>query len=59
MTKMRLITEAYKMIKEEDPGSALTLNHLRAIVKSGKIPTLKSGRKTLVNYDALIEYINK
>ncbi|MDO5446044.1 MAG: hypothetical protein Q4F31_10550 [Eubacteriales bacterium] len=59
MARMRLITEAYKLIKEEDPDSALTLNHLRTIVKSGKIPTLKNGRKTLINYDALIEYINR
>lgn len=59
MTKMRLLSDAYNEIKADDPHTALTLNALRVLVKSEKIPSVKSGRKTLINYDALIEYLNK
>lgn len=57
MPRMRLIADAFRLIKEEDPNTALTLNALRTIVRQGKIPCMKSGRKTLINYDALLEYL--
>ena len=57
MARMRLIKDAYCQVKTNDPGTALTLNALRCIVKRGEIPSIKSGRKTLINYDALIQYL--
>ncbi len=57
MTRMRLIKDAFLQIKQDDPGTALTLNALRCIVKRGEIPTIKSGRKTLINYDELLRYL--
>lgn len=57
MPRMRLIKEAYLQIKQDDPSTALTLNALRCMVKRGEIPTIKNGRKTLVNYDALVRYL--
>lgn len=57
MSRMRLIKEAYLQIKQDDPDTALTLNALRCIVKRGEIPTIKSGRKTLINYDELLRYL--
>ena len=59
MARMRILSEAYREIKIEDPETALTMNALRVLIKSGEIPTIKSGRKTLINYDALTEYLNK
>ena len=57
MSRMRLIKDAFLQIKQDDPDTALTLNALRGIVKSGEIPVIKSGRKTLVNYDELQRYL--
>lgn len=57
MPKLRLISEAYTIIKAEDPESALTMNGLRTLVKSGKVPSCKIGRKTLVNIDVLKNYL--
>ncbi len=58
MPKMRLISEAYKQLKIEDPNSAITLNGLRCLIKRGEIPSVKIGRKTLINYDVLLEYLS-
>lgn len=58
MPKMRLISEAFKQIKQEDPNTAITLNGLRCLVRQGKIPCAKIGRKTLINYTALLEYLS-
>ena len=57
MSRMRLIKDAFLQIKQDDPDTALTLHALRGIVKSGEIPVIKSGRKTLVNYDELLRYL--
>lgn len=59
MARMRLIAEAFQMIKEADPDTALTLNALRCMVKRGEIPSVKNGRKTLINYDALLEFLQR
>lgn len=58
MPRMRLISEAFNEIKKDDPNTAITLSGLRNLVRQGKIPCTKIGRKTLINYDALIEYLN-
>lgn len=57
MARMRLIKEAYLQIKQDDPETALTLNALRCIVKRGEIPSIKNGRKTLINFDELLKYL--
>ena len=59
MTRMRLLGEAYEQLLKDDPETDLTLYGLRTIVKSGIIPTIKLGRKTLLNYDYLLEYFQK
>lgn len=56
MTRMRLLGEAYEQLLKDDPDTNITLYGLRTIIKSGKIPTIKLGRKTLLNYDYLLEY---
>jgi hypothetical protein len=53
---MRLIKEAYEQLLSDDPDTNITLYGLRTIVKSGVIPTIQLGRKTLINYDYLLEY---
>lgn len=59
MPKLRLLSEAYNEIKKEDPDTALTMNALRCLAKSKEIPTVKIGRKRLIDYEKLIEYLTK
>ena len=56
MPRMRLVKDAYEQLRKDDPDTNITMYALRTIVKSGVIPTVKLGRKTLVNYDSLLEF---
>lgn len=57
MARMRYPQQALDLIREEDPGTSITLNYIRALAYSGKIPCVKIGRRHLINVDALIEYL--
>lgn len=57
MTKLRLIVDAYNQLKQDDPDTAITLSALRRMVKAGDIPAVRVGRKSLVNYDLLLQYL--
>lgn len=58
MARMRTIKDAYAAIKQSDPETCLTLYALRCKVISGEIPSVKAGRKYLINIDLLDEYLN-
>lgn len=58
MAKMRLIKDVFEEIKTNDPNTAITLCGLRRMVMSGVIPSVQIGRKRLINYDNLIDYLN-
>ena len=58
MTKMRTIRDAFAELKQNDPDTAMTLSGLRRLVNTGYIPCVRIGRRILINYDALIEYLN-
>ena len=55
---MRLIKDAFEQLKKEDPGTDITIYALRTIVKSGVVPTVRLGRKLLINYDSLLDYLS-
>lgn len=55
---MRLLSEAFHQIKSDDPHTALTLCGLRRLINNGEIPSVRIGRKVLINYDALLGYLN-
>lgn len=57
MARMRYAAQALELIRKEDPETQLTLNHLRALAASGKIPVHRVGNRRLINVDALIEYL--
>jgi len=59
MTRVRTLKEAYNTIKAEDAGTSISYTLIRRLVLSKKVPTMKSGKKHLVDVDALIKYINK
>lgn len=58
MARMRYAEQALELLKEEDPGTCVTLNYIRSLTASGKIPFVCNGpRRRLLNYDALVEFL--
>lgn len=51
MTKLRTINKAYDEIKAKDPDTAISRRMFRDIVKSGMIPSIKNGNRSLVDVD--------
>lgn len=55
--RMRSPKQALEELKKEDPKTPLTLNYIRSLAASGKIPVAKVGRRYLINYDGMLEYL--
>lgn len=55
--RMRTVHEAAVELKKLDPSTAITEYHIRRLVLSGKLPRLKAGKKYLINFDALLDYL--
>lgn len=58
LAKMRTVQQVYDQIHKEDPESSVSLWYIRSLVKQGKIPVVKTGRKFLINYDKFMDYLN-
>ncbi len=57
LPRIRTLTEAYNMILEADPETAVTRAYIRRIAPS--LPgTIRRGRGWLINYDNLLAYLN-
>ncbi|MCR5787303.1 MAG: helix-turn-helix domain-containing protein [Acholeplasmatales bacterium] len=57
LKRMRTINEALTMIKESDPYSSITYNSIKVLCKKGLIPSIKIGNRVLLNFDALLDYL--
>jgi hypothetical protein len=57
MARIRTLPQAFKEIKETDPGTSITLNALRQWVKLGKLPHVTAGKTNLIDLDVLYEII--
>lgn len=55
--RMRTICSAFEELKCADPKSALTLSGLRRLVATGSVSSVKIGRRILINYDGLMEFL--
>ena len=51
--RMRTIDAAFEYVKEHDPETNLTKYALRQAVVSGALPTVKAGKKYLINLQDL------
>lgn len=51
--KTRTLDSCFEEIKRQDPGTALTRTALRRLVTSGEIPSVRIGRKYLVDLDTV------
>ncbi len=57
MVRMRFPYEALEELKKIDPETPVTLNFIRTLARSGKIPFVPIGNRRLLNFDALLEYL--
>ncbi len=55
--RMRTVSEAARELKKLDPNTAVTEYHIRRLAVSGKLPRLKAGKKYLINFDTLLDYL--
>jgi hypothetical protein len=55
--RMRTIRESLSLIKETDEKTAITYNFIRRLCLSGKINSFTLGKKILLNYDELLDYL--
>lgn len=58
MRHIRTIQGVVDAIRAEDPGTAITVHHLRALVHSGAIPWQKAGCKYLVALEDVLAYFS-
>lgn len=55
--RMRTISEAARELKQVDEHTAVTEYHIRQLALSGVLPRVQAGRKLLINFDLLLEYL--
>ena len=54
---MRTVHEAAQELKAIDEHTAVTEYHIRQLALSGVLPRVQAGRKLLINFDLLLEYL--
>ena len=57
MLHTRTIREAAVWFKSQDPQTCLTETAIRTLVRGGKVPSVKVGKKYLVTLEALEAYL--
>ena len=57
MLHTRTIREAAVWFKSRDPQTCLTETAIRTLVRSGKVPSVRVGKKYLVTLEALEVYL--
>ena len=55
--RMRTVHEAAQELKSMDEHTAVTEYHIRQLALSGVLPRVQAGRKLLINFDLLLEYL--
>ncbi len=55
--RMRTAEGALSILKETDPGTAVTLRFIRRLIVTGAVPHVPVGRKKLVDVDRLMDYL--
>lgn len=56
--RLRTVSEAAAEIRARDQHTAITPYHIRRLCTSGVLPTVKAGKKILLNLNDLLEYMN-
>ena len=58
MAKYRTIQQAFESIKAFDTDTAITYHALRQLVISGQMPSMRVGKKYLIDLDILAGLLN-
>lgn len=59
LPKIRTLKDAHAYIKEIDPNSAVTAFAIRTMVVSGEVPSMRIGKKYLIDVDLLLCYMKE
>lgn len=54
---MRSPKGCYDMIHISDPDSTVSEHYIRQVVATGKVKSVRAGRRILVNYDSLLDHL--
>ena len=57
-TRIRTIRDAIALLKQADTQTAVTYHFIRKLCDSGCIKSIRAGKKILINYDELLDYLN-
>ena len=57
-TRIRTIRDAIALLKQADSQTAVTYHFIRKLYDSGCIKSIRAGKKILINYDELLDYLN-
>ena len=57
-TRIRTIRDAIALLKQADSQTAVTYHFIRKLCDSGCIKSIRAGKKILINYDDLLDYLN-
>ena len=55
--KLRTINGAHAALKELDPSTAISASAIRRLVKSGQLPSIRSGNRVYINTDVLLDFL--
>ena len=58
IARLRTVSEAAAELRALDPHTAMTPYHIRQLCLKGILPTIKAGKKRLLNLNDLVEYMN-
>lgn len=59
MVRMRTITEAHNELIQKDPNTSVSKRALDRLIREGKVPCIRIGRKRLINMDMLENYLRQ
>lgn len=57
MQRIRTITEALQMLKQEDEKTCISEFLIRKLANNYKIRSIKIGNKLLIDYDSLVAFL--
>lgn len=58
IARMRFAHQCIEELRKIDPDTPIKECFIRSLVKRGLIPSVPVGRRRLVNFDALLEYLS-
>ncbi|MCI9310139.1 MAG: hypothetical protein HFF51_03330 [Lawsonibacter sp.] len=57
LPRMRDAKGVLAEIQKVDPGSPITMNFIRGLIKSGEIPVVEAGNRKFVNVDLVLDFL--